>query len=244
MNVPSRKRELHLEPGFLEADFVAEYSKETAKFPVEFRPVLQFVAGHLHAVGETDVLEIGPGPGWMAILLAKSHPGVHVSGIDVSLPFVEQACENAVRAGVADRVRFAVGDAAHMDGIDDATFDVVMSNQSFHYWDAPEGVLDQIARVLKPSGVFCIRDDRRDLNLLGKAQVLLGRCFLSRRIGSSWARSVSGCFTPDEAEAILERSQLRGRWEMTCTPRTLLVTGHAARAATEMPLEPAASAEG
>jgi SAM-dependent methyltransferase len=99
-----------------------------------------------------------------------------------------------------------------------------MSNQSFHYWDPPERVLDEVARVLKPSGVFCIRDDRRDLNWRGKLEVFLGRCFLSRRIGSSWARSVSGCLTPDEAAAILDRSQLRGRWQMACTPRTMLIT--------------------
>jgi SAM-dependent methyltransferase len=111
-----------------------------------------------------------------------------------------------------------------MDALEDASFDVVMSNQSFHYWDPPERVLDQIARVLKPSGVFCIGDDRRDLNWRGRLQVFLGRCLLSRRIGSSWARSVSGCLTPDEAAEILERSQLRGQWQIESRARTMLIT--------------------
>jgi SAM-dependent methyltransferase len=214
----------HDEPGFGQADFVAEYGAQTAKFPVEFQPILDYLSGQLGPTRAANILEIGPGPGWMAIALAKARPAVRVTGIDTSEAFVTLANENSCREGVADRAAFTLGDAATMNEFADSSFDVVMSNQSLHYWEKPEGVLDQIARVLKPSGVFCIGDDRRDMQWRGKLQVFLGRCFLSRRIGASWARSLSGSLTLAEAADALEHSQLRDRWQMAIRPRSMLIT--------------------
>lgn len=218
-----RPRLLHIEPGFHDADFVAEYGAETKKFPVEFQGTLQYLASQFDSTQPAEVLEIGPGPGWMAILLAKSHPAVRITGIDVSHAFVELANSNARNEGVADRVKFCVGDAATMSEFCDQSFDVVMSHQSLHYWNPPEQVLDQIARVLKSTGIFCISDDRRDMNWRGKLQVLLGRCSLSRRIGSSWLRSVRGCLTSEEAAAALAKSQLRDRGQISVRSRTLFI---------------------
>jgi ubiquinone/menaquinone biosynthesis C-methylase UbiE len=160
----------------------------------------------------------------MAIQLAKSRRTVRVTGIDISAAFVARANQNSHTAGVADRATFALGDASDMSGFADASFDAIMSNQSLHYWHPPECVFDQIARVLKPRGIFCIADDRRDLNWQGTLEVLVGRFIHSRRIGSSWARSLLGCFTPSEVTDALERSALRDRWQMTVRPRSMLIT--------------------
>jgi ubiquinone/menaquinone biosynthesis C-methylase UbiE len=135
---------------------------------------LNYLARQLDPGQPTHVLEIGPGPGWIGIQLAQSHPAVQVTGIDISAAFVMIANENSRREGVADRVTFTLGDATQMEGLADDSFDAVFSNQSFHYWDPPECVLNQIARVLKPSGVFCIGDDHRDMNWQGRLHVLLG----------------------------------------------------------------------
>jgi SAM-dependent methyltransferase len=214
----------HDEPVFAQPDFAAQYNAEVGKATVDFRPILNYVASQLDPAQPANVLEIGPGPGWIGIQLAQSHPAVRVTGIDTSAAFVLIANENSRREGVADRVAFTLGDATEMKGLADDSFDAVFSSQSFHYWDPPECALDQIARVLKPLGVFCIGDDRRDMNWQGKLQVLLGRCFLSRRIGTAWAQSVMGCLTPSEAADVLQRSGLRDRWQIAVQPRTMLIT--------------------
>jgi ubiquinone/menaquinone biosynthesis C-methylase UbiE len=214
----------HDEPAFGQPDFVAQYNAEVGKATVDFKPILNYLASQLDPAQPANVLEIGPGPGWIGIRLAQSYPAVRVTGIDISAAFVEIANENSRREGVADRVTFTLGDAAEMKDLADNSFDAVFSYQSFHYWDPPECVLNQIARVLKPSGVFCIGDDRRDMNWLGKLQVLLGRCLLSRRIGTVWAQSVSGCFTLAEAADALQRSELRDRWQTAVQPRSMLIT--------------------
>jgi SAM-dependent methyltransferase len=213
----------HHEPGFSQPDFVAEYGEQTARFPVEFEPILKFLDGRLDLAAPREVLEIGPGPGWMAILLAKKHPLARVTGVDLSEAFVALANENSRREGLADRVAFTAGDAATLARFPDQSFDAVMSNQCLHYWERPEQVFNQIARVLKPGGAFCISDDRRDMDWRGRLQVLWGRCLLSRRIGASWARSISGCLTTAEATEALARSQLGERAEIVTNRRTMLI---------------------
>jgi len=217
-------RVVHDRQAFLQPDFAAEYNSQVGKFCPDFQPILDYLSSQIDPARHADVLEIGPGPGWIGIRLAQSHPAVRVTGIDISAAFVAIANENSYREGVADRVTFTLGDAVEMNGLADSSFDAVFSFQSLHYWDPAERVFDEIARVLKPSGVFCIGEDRRDMNWQGKLQVLLGRFHLSRRIGTVWARSVPGCLTPSEATDALQRSGLRDRWQIAIRPRSMFIT--------------------
>jgi ubiquinone/menaquinone biosynthesis C-methylase UbiE len=214
----------HDESRYCQPDFAAQYNADVGKFTGDFRPILRYVASQLDPARQADVLEIGPGPGWIGIRLAQSHPAVRVTGIDISAAFVAIANENSRREGVADRAVFILGDAAEMNGLADGSFDVVVSYQSLHYWDPLDRALNQIARVLRPSGVFCLGDDRRDMNWLGRLEMRLKRCFISRPVGTAWALSVSGCLTPAEAAEALQRSDLRDRWQIAIRQRSMLIT--------------------
>ena len=75
------------------------------------------------------------------------------------------AQRNAGEYGLADRVEYVKGDARNMP-FEDAYFDAVFSNGSLHEWAHPEDILNEIARVLKPGGRYCISDLRRDMNPL------------------------------------------------------------------------------
>lgn len=217
-------RVMHDGPLFEQADFAAEYSSQVGKSTPDFRPMLNYLCGQIGPAQRAEVLEVGPGPGWISIQLAQARPAVRVTGIDISDVFVAIANENSRREGVADRVTFALGNAEEMKGFKDESFDVVFSHQSLHYWDAPERALNEISRVLKPSGIFCIGDDRRDMNWRGKLVMRVGRLFVSRRIGAVWGRAVFGCFTPSEAMDLLQRTALRDRWQIALSPRSMLIT--------------------
>lgn len=214
----------HVEPGFTEPGYVAEYSKENSKHAAgDIQPLCDFVASRLSRNGRAEILEIGAGPGWVAIAIAQAHLGVRVTGIDISQAFIDIANRNKLEAGVQDRVNFTYGEADTMANVQDNAFDFVVSHQSLHYWNSPARVFDQIARVLKPDGAFFISDDRRDLNWLGRLQVLLGVLVLSRRIGQSWQESLRGCYSADEVRQMLQDSALRDRWEMSLYPRLMTV---------------------
>jgi SAM-dependent methyltransferase len=116
------------------------------------------VAGEVaaaHPGGE--LLEVGSGPGRLAVRLAREAPGVTLTGVDISDAMVERAVRRAARAGLSERVRFEVGDVAALP-LSDGEFDGVVSTLSLHHWSDPAGGLAEIHRVLKPGGDARIYD--------------------------------------------------------------------------------------
>ena len=124
----------------------------------EYRRLAQRVAG---APRSGCVLEVGPGPGFIAIEIARLLPEVRVIGVDLSETMVAVTTANAAEAGAGDRVAFRVGDAARLP-FDRGEFDLVVSSGSLHHRRAPEDVFVQIHRVLRPGGRALICDLRRD----------------------------------------------------------------------------------
>ena len=85
------------------------YARNTAANMDSFRSEAAALAVRLK--DGAQVLEIAPGPGYLAVALAQ-HGKFRVSGLDISKTFVEIASANATKAGV--EVDFQVGDAAHL----------------------------------------------------------------------------------------------------------------------------------
>jgi len=104
------------------------------------------------------VLEVAPGPGYLAIAIAKMGD-YSVSGLDISHSFVRIAAENARKAGVS--VDFRHGDAAHMP-FPDESFDCVVCRAAFKNFSDPVGALNEIHRVLAHGGRASIIDLRKD----------------------------------------------------------------------------------
>lgn len=107
----------------------------------------------------SSVLEIGSGPGELAIEIARRLPGGDVVGIDLAPAMVDRATERARATGLGDRVRFELADAAAMPTAA-ASIDVVASTLSLHHWSDPAAVFSEIGRVLHPGGVALIYDLR------------------------------------------------------------------------------------
>jgi SAM-dependent methyltransferase len=103
------------------------------------------------------LLEIGSGPGRLAVRLAREAPGMTLTGVDISDAMVERATRRAAGAGLSERVRFEVGDVAALP-LSDGEFDGVVSTLSLHHWSDPASGLAEIHRVLKPDGEARIYD--------------------------------------------------------------------------------------
>lgn len=104
------------------------------------------------------VLEVGCGTGAMLRSLAR-RAGFDGSaiGIDQSPAFIEAAGRFAAAEGVADRLRFEVGDA-HRMAFPDASFDAVIVNTVMSHVGDPGAVMAELARVLRPGGKLVIFD--------------------------------------------------------------------------------------
>lgn len=106
------------------------------------------------------VLEVGCGPGRLAIRLARDH-GLDVVGLDLDPAMVLRAVANAARVRSAGREPlFVVGDVASL-AFPDRSFDLVVSTLSMHHWTDHGGSLNEIARVLRPDGRALVWDLRR-----------------------------------------------------------------------------------
>ncbi|HKW59693.1 MAG TPA: class I SAM-dependent methyltransferase [Candidatus Dormibacteraeota bacterium] len=104
------------------------------------------------------VLEVGPGPGYLAIEIARIGD-LAVTGLDISHTFVEIAGENARTAGVA--VDFRQGDVAHMP-FESGSFDLIVCQAAFKNFTLPRSALAEMHRVLRPGGTAVIQDMSRD----------------------------------------------------------------------------------
>jgi ubiquinone/menaquinone biosynthesis C-methylase UbiE len=135
------------------------YARSTAKDPGRFHDTAERIAGSL--ADGARILEVAPGPGYLAIDLAK-RGRFEVVGLDISKTFVQIAAENAAKAGVA--VAFHQGDAANMP-FDADSFDCIVCMAAFKNFTEPVRALNEMHRVLKPGGRAVIIDLRPDVSM-------------------------------------------------------------------------------
>jgi ubiquinone/menaquinone biosynthesis C-methylase UbiE len=140
----------------MEGAIAGWYAKNTGRDLSPFRALATRLAERL-APG-AKILEIAPGPGYLAIALARLGR-YGVTGLDISRSFVAIATENAAKAGVG--VDFRVGDAAAMP-FADASFDFIVCRAAFKNFTEPMQALREMQRVLKPTGQALIIDLRKD----------------------------------------------------------------------------------
>jgi ubiquinone/menaquinone biosynthesis C-methylase UbiE len=134
---------------------IASWYARNTKGDARFRGCADDIAASV--AGGARVLEVAPGPGYLAIERARR--GYRVSGLDISKSFVRIAGENAREAGVA--VDFRHGNASQMP-FGEESFDFVVCMAAFKNFTDPIGALDEAYRVLAPGGRAWIYDLRKE----------------------------------------------------------------------------------
>jgi len=149
------------------------------------RRVVRRMLDALGLGADARVLDVGCGRGQVLIEVAKRLPEGRAVGVDLwrrsdqSGNHRRVTLENAVREGVAERVRVHDGDARRLP-FDDGCFDVVVSSLVVHNIPDRAGRADAIremARMLRPGGRLAVLDFRHTaayadtLRAAGLAQV-------------------------------------------------------------------------
>jgi ubiquinone/menaquinone biosynthesis C-methylase UbiE len=152
-------------------------------------------------------LEIGPGPGYLGLEWLRHTRGTCLKGLDMSADMLAVAKQNAGEYRLTERADYLEGRAQHMP-FEDAQFDGAFSNGSLHEWTEPERVFNEIYRVLKVGGCFCITDLRRDMHPVVRCFLKLNIRPKERRAG--FLASVGAAYTPGEIGEILAGTKLAG----------------------------------
>lgn len=156
------------------------------------------------------VLDIGCGPGHIPLQLVTQKRELEVVGVDLSKSMLKIAEEHKAVCAHGDRVEFQVADAKGLDFPDDS-FDTVCSNSILHHIPDPVPFLREAWRVLKPGGVFLIRDLFRPEDV-ASATVLVDMYAAEE---ADYARelfhaSLCAAFTPDELVDLARAAGISG----------------------------------
>ena len=139
------------------------YMPPDAPFPLrpEDEPERAFIGLYAQALAglETagkDILEVGCGRGGGVRYMARYHTPANVTGLDYSPDTVKRARQlNADTANIT----FEQGDAENLP-FPDASFDIVVNIESSHCYGNVGAFVHEVARVLKPGGMFTFADMR------------------------------------------------------------------------------------
>ena len=123
-------------------------------------PALPDVQAKLTKGEQVRIAEIGCGEGLAAITIAKTYPNVEIDGYDLDEASIGVARKSAADAGLGDRVRFHVQDAA--DASVEGDYDLVMAIEMLHDVPDPVGILRTMKRLAGDSGAVLVVDERTE----------------------------------------------------------------------------------
>jgi ubiquinone/menaquinone biosynthesis C-methylase UbiE len=184
--------------------FIASwYARQTARDTDEFQGTARRIAAHLSVTSR--VLEVAPGPGYLAIELARL-ADCRVCGLDISRSFVRIATENAREAGV--RVNFEHGDAADLP-FPDGQFDFIVCRAAFKNFTRPLVTLNEMHRVLKDGGTALIIDLRKDFSRQALNAYVNGRGAFNAAIMKLIFHTIlkKRAYTKESLERLVSQSQ-------------------------------------
>ena len=189
------------------------YARQTLNDSEEFERTAHRIAPYLPAGAR--VLEIAPGPGYLAIALAKL-TGCRMQGLDISRSFVRIATDNARKADVdAD---FQHGDAADLP-FPAEQFDFIVCRAAFKNFARPLQALDEMHRVLKPGGIALVIDLRKDFSAQALNDYVRGRGVISAAVTKLTFHAMlkKRAYTKDAIADLVARSRF-GRGDIRLEP--------------------------
>ena len=117
--------------------------------------VMQRITPFAACATPLNLLDLGGGPGWVAIALAQAHAGVHGCVFDWP-ETVAVAAANIAHAQLSDRLETLGGDLDSDDIGGD--YDLVWCSSVLHFVPDMAAALRKIHAALKPGGVFvCVQ---------------------------------------------------------------------------------------
>ena len=161
------------------------------------------------------ILDLGTGPGYLPIEIARRSAFIRIVGIDLSRKLIRMAKQNASKAGLSDRLEFRVGNAAKLQ-FEDASFDMVLSTGMLHSLRNPVAVLREAYRVLKEERQAWIYDPARVSSHIDtekwKASMTLREKFFLWLFKALRLHKPIKTYTREQAVAMIQATDFKKYW--------------------------------
>lgn len=185
------------------------YDRLAPAYDRRWRPyidaTLRAVVDALPCQGHEHLLDVACGTGELERMLLARWPKLRITGVDLSPRMLEQARQKLAGATVT----WLVGDAASLR-LPEASFDLVICANSFHYFTRPREALREMHRVMRPAGTLLLVDWCDD--------------YLACKLCSLWLRWTDPAFVQtyslrrcqqmltEEGLVVVEASRFRTGW--------------------------------
>jgi len=139
---------------------------------------------HLPEMNPSIVLDVGCGGGRNARELAKKYPFSKVTAIDYSEVSVAKATEYNKDLIEFGRIIVKRGDVSELR-LPEASYDLATAFETIYFWPGLEKCFSEVAKVLKPGGVFMIvnESDGTDETSLKYEKIIEGmKCYTIEQI--------------------------------------------------------------
>lgn len=139
-------------------------------FGEQFELIAAAIREYTKAAAAPKVLEVGCGPGYMSLELARA--GFDVTGVDLSEKCVEIADHFAGKdphAAERGPLHYLAGDFQTMPALAEGTFDAIVFLGALHHFPDQLQTLTRVETLLKQGGVILVHEPVRDRVTRGNA---------------------------------------------------------------------------
>ena len=123
-----------------------------------FKPIYPVIARNamtVTGISRGKCLDLGSGPGMLAMAMAQEAPQMEIIAFDFSEDSRQIAMDNITQAHLTDRIVTVTGDV-HAMPFEDNHVDLIVSRGSMFFWKDLKDAFREIYRVLSPGGATYI----------------------------------------------------------------------------------------
>ena len=190
----------HSGPGHAHTDVDWEVMADQLENSGELQlSVLHQTATHLRKLLDPEkkvrrILDIGSGPGVMTCVLAEAFTDAEVVAVDATPGLLDRARARAERLGVGGRVTVRHTQLPEgLDGGDEhgkgglGSADLIWSSKAVHHLGDQQGVLNELAALLRPGGLLAVAEGGLPMRFLPR-DIGIGRPGLRTRLDAAQER--------------------------------------------------------
>ncbi len=187
-----------------------DHSEVNRRFAEDFLAVWRSCRPHSAHEATIYLLDVGTGTALIPLEIIRLGFSGRIVAVDLAQSMLEVAHRNVQQAGLLDRIVLEKADAKQLP-YDNDTFDAVISNSIVHHVAKPDGVFQEMVRVLKPGGCLFVRDLLRPDSYERVEELVQTYCGQENEHQQQMFRdSLKASLTLEELKDVLQRLKLTG----------------------------------